>query len=159
MKKKTALILGAILVTAAAIGCLLLRHPPTQAEPKGVSIYDSNGDLLLHAVSQSEIYEASQWSYLDTVLAQTAAILVEQTGCQPEEAVEKLFSEGYQIYTYFDRRLYQKVSSALEQWTGDTGTACALTDLNGRLLVTYSTVSSRPIMPTGRSPLTPPLRS
>ncbi len=120
-----------VVLTAAVIG-LLLRQPEGQT----VTVYDSRGAVIASGTDEAGLLQGSSWAYVDVALAETAQVLAEQYGCTAEEALERLFRDGMNIYTAFDPTVFAATEAALAQQTYDV--ACAVTDLGGSLVAVYS---------------------
>ncbi len=111
---------------------------PDPAELKEISIFDTDRNLMISTKSVAEIYDTDYWAYLEIVLAETTELIAQQKNCSEQDAREHLFTGGYQIHTAFDRTVFEATSTAMDDWKTVGNTACAVTDLNGKLIAVYS---------------------
>ena len=139
MKKKT--YIGALILIAAAVAISVAIvifvfnvKPPGTAEEKAVTVYDSQGAVLLQTTSVSDLYDADCWAYLELVVEEAAQIIAEQDNCSTADARGRLFTKGYEIHTAFDSVAFAALKEAKRN---DCNFACAITDLKGNLLATY----------------------
>lgn len=136
MKKKLLLLLGGAAVLIAVGLCIFLLQP----EPAGITLYDSQGELLAQAQSRAQLRDCEYWAYADIAVTEAVTHLAVRESLPLEKAEKQLFQKGYAIYTDFDKALYEKMKTALSQYEHDTG--CAITDLYGVLLAVYSSGQS-----------------
>lgn len=147
--KKMIYIAAAILLVLVlvAVGAVWFFFRPSPEAPPGtdtpevkaVTLYDAQGNVLVTTETGTEIYELENWAYLEMVLTETVEIIARQKDCSEGEARQRLFTEGYRIYTAFDATAFGALKTVKERWGMTCNTACAITDLKGSLLAVYST--------------------
>lgn len=140
MKKKYIIIGALLLLVIAAVICAVVfggdGEKPPENPPKGITILDSKGNLLVEAKATADILDAENWAYLEVALTEAGAVLAEQSGSTPQEALDTMLAEGYTIRTAFDMAAFQAIQQGVDETQPEL--ACALTDLEGRLLAVYS---------------------
>ena len=144
MKKPLYIILPCLLVLALAVVGVTMWFffgqspgaPPGASieDKKAVTIYDAQGNVLHSINSAAELYDAECWAYLELVLTETTEIIANQESCTLKQAQQQLFAQGYEIHTAFDRTAYEGLTAVKSRWNTSCNTACAITDLHGRLL-------------------------
>lgn len=150
MKKHLKILLSVLLpiVLAGALIAVVLsggelpegqiKTDPTPAD-SGLTVLDSYGNTLVVAPNTQELYQSEYWAYLDVVVSEAAEKIAEIEDCDPETALEYLFSKEYEIQTAFREDAFRALQAADAQRSTAFPIGCALTDLSGNLLAVYST--------------------
>lgn len=133
--KRLLCLVCALMLLPVLPGCRSTEQP----EQPGVSILDGQGNVMLTASSREQLKKDSRWDYLEIVLAEAGQMLAGTKSCEPSEAEELLFRDGYQVETAFSQAAFDAMKAAEEGWNGEGEFGCALTDLNGNLLAVYDT--------------------
>lgn len=142
MKKKAyigalILIAAAVIVSVAIVIFVLNAQPPTtQTEEKPLTVFDSQGTVLLQATSLPELYDANCWAYLEIAVEEALEIISQQENCSTADAKKRLFSDGYELHTAFDSIAFTALKEA-QTLQKDCSLACAITDLQGGLLAVW----------------------
>lgn len=153
MKKSIYAAISAFLIVAVvvAIGAFVLFFgkspndtPDDQTQKHSlvgeqITIYDAQGNVLISTNTSTDIYGVECWQYLEFVLSDMAEIIALKEDCSLEEAQDKLFDRGYQIYTAFDSTVFDALKTIGARWGKHCNTAAAITDLQGRLLAVRCT--------------------
>ncbi len=108
-------------------------------ETKAITLYDAQGNVLITTKTGTDIYDKENWAYLEMALTEAAQLIAQKEACSVSEAQQRLFTQGYQIYTAFDSAAYEALKTVKARWGETCNTACAITDLKGSLLAVYST--------------------
>ena len=146
MKKKMYVITSVALIVALAVsaGALWLFFGPGQSQGgkeelpnKPITIYDAQGNVLIATDKESEIYKTEYWSYLEIVLEEMTQIIAQQKQCDTQQARKDLYSQSYEIYTYFDSTTFDALKVLKSRWGKHLNMAGAITDLKGNLLAVY----------------------
>lgn len=142
MKKYTKILLPVLLPVVLAgvlIGVVLSRGKQPEKEPetvgKGITVYDSGGNVLATVKSTAELPKSDYWAYLDIAISQATEKVAEIKGWDRETARNHLLTEGYAIRTAFREDAFRALQSADENKAPMGG---AVTDLKGNLLAVYS---------------------
>lgn len=137
MRKK---ILSACLVFVMLMQVLFL---PSCASGGSVTVLDRNGKTVAvlsdFEIEKETLADPLLASYLEVVLEEGAAALSEGEKCEAAKAKKLLFSKNVTVKTAFDPVLYEAVKKAWLSAEDDRlSFGCAMTDLNGNLLVSFS---------------------
>lgn len=74
-------------------------------------IYDFERKLLAE-LKKSEIAKNDYYAYVDVVLNEAADIIMSKENISKNQSLEKLFDEGYKIYTYCDTAMIKAIKTA-----------------------------------------------
>ena len=138
---KWLLILSAAALALAGLGFAIGQQPKN--EDKGLKIFDREGAVLLTAASRSAFYNTEQWAYLELAVEEAAAAVAQRENCTAQEAEQRLFQEGYSIYTAFDKTADEALGAVAATLGGEQDTAAVFADLDGNILAVRSTDKSQ----------------
>ena len=145
----SALLLAALLVIAGVVWLLfgqVLGGTDGNAEGKGMTIFNAKGEEMIIVKTPADIYGSEYWAYLEIVVSEAQEIIAQKENCKTQEAYDRLFADGYQVYTAFDPVAYTALTMVSGGWGETCDTAAVITDLNGGLLaVNSSDVKGRQI--------------
>lgn len=130
------LIAVAVIVSIAIVIAVCSPKPPGAQAGTPLTVYDSKGKVLFQASSLPEIYDAPCWAYLELVTEEAVAIIEQQENCSNAEAEDRLFADGYAIYTAFDETAFTALKE-VQTLQKNCSIACAITDLSGSLVAVY----------------------
>ena len=82
MKKKLLLLLGGAAVLIAVGLCIFLLQP----EPAGITLYDSQGELLTQAQSRAQLRGCEYWAYADIAVTEAVTHLAVRESLPLEKA-------------------------------------------------------------------------
>lgn len=115
---------------------------------KEVKIFDGDGNVLA-SLSSAKLQDADMEddgyrAYIEVVWDETVSIIQATENCDKEDAGKLIFENQYQIYTSFDKTIYQSLKKTYkdgyEKENLEFGSA--VTDTKGHLLAVYGQTDS-----------------
>lgn len=100
-------------------------------------IYASDRKLLAE-LKDSKIEKNDYYAYVDIVLSEAADIIMSKENIGKNQSLDKIFADGYIIYTYCDVDMINAMKMACNKMDKKINYASAVTDLNGNLVAAYS---------------------
>lgn len=90
-------------------------------------------------ISKNTLKDSAYAAYLEVALEEAVGIIAELEDCSAKKAEKLLFSKGYTVHTAFNSTVFSSIQNAYkEHQEAELEFACAVTDLNGRLLAAFS---------------------
>lgn len=124
-----------IAVSLLSVFLIFQLFSVTGCSKKEVKIYGNDNEILASIntilLDKTKLEDEGIRSYLEIVLEET----MDRLGITEEQ----LFQEQYAIYTSFDKKVYQSLKEAYETYQDQKMSfGCAVTDVKGNLIATYS---------------------
>ena len=131
MKRIVVAALTAALTISSLFGC-------SRVEKGGkITVYDKN-DTVIAKVSAADIGKNEYFAYLEKVIDEASKIIGEADGSEEKEWEKRLFEGEYEIYTAFDKDVFESIAAGYTEYEGEFSFGCAVTSYDGLLLAAYS---------------------
>lgn len=133
-----------VLLFALSIAMAILFFSGCSPGNRGsIAVYDAGGNEIanLNVVSRRNfsLAEEENRAYLETVVSEAEGVIADLKNLSPEKARRHLLRSSYSIYTAFDPAVYTAIKTGYQNLQfGELSFGCAITDLHGNLLATYS---------------------
>lgn len=125
-------------ILAVVTAFLLAAVPLSGCGKNGVRILDKNGGLICEIFSPDDGFDFEEGGYVSLAWNEAALALSRVRSVTEDEAKSDLIKDGAVIRTAFDPECFAAIKRSCEEYASATDFACAVTDLHGKLLATFS---------------------
>ncbi len=130
-----------IIAVFCIVSLLVLQTGCARPAKKAATLLDRQGNAIATIdkleFSDKSLTDLRYRSYVEAVLAEAIEILAEKNGISSEDAVQKLFSEGFSIKTEFDPTVFEAAATVGKN-ANVHQSGCAVLDENSAVLAISS---------------------